>query len=86
MPPYEILFSRSARKELQSLPLDIAERILEKIELLAVNPRPPDCKKLKGYPNYWRIRISEYRVLYSIFEDRRIVDISVIRHRSEAYR
>ena len=83
---YTIVFARSARKDLQTLPLDLAERILGKIELLVSNPRPTGCKKLRGQSNLWRIRIGEYRTIYSINDDKRIVDVSVIRHRSEAYR
>jgi mRNA interferase RelE/StbE len=86
MPEYKIVFARSARKELQALSIDIAVRILEKIELLASNPRPSGCKKLQGHSSLWRIRVGEYRVIYSIYDDNRIIDISVIRHRSEAYR
>jgi mRNA interferase RelE/StbE len=82
---YEIVFARSARKELQALSYDIAGRILNKIELLALNPRSSGSKKLRGHSNLWRIRVGEYRVIYSIDDDRRIVDVSVVRHRSEAY-
>jgi mRNA interferase RelE/StbE len=86
MPRYEIVFARSARKELQALSHIVAERILKKIELLVLNPKPSGCKKLRGYSNLWRIRVGEYRVIYSIDDNNMVVDISVIRHRSEAYR
>jgi mRNA interferase RelE/StbE len=86
MPSYEIVFARSVRKELQDLPLEIAERIIAKIELLVTNPRPPNSKKLQGHSNLWRIRIGEYRVIYSFDDKNRIIDVSVVRHRSEAYR
>jgi mRNA interferase RelE/StbE len=86
MPQYEITFARSARKELQALPHALAERILVKVELLVSNPRPSGCKKLHGHSNLWRIRIGEYRVIYSIDDEKPAIDISVIRHRSEAYR
>jgi mRNA interferase RelE/StbE len=86
MPQYEIVFARSARKELQALPLIIAERILAKVDLLASNPRPSGCKKLRGHSILWRIWVGEYRVVYSIYDDKQKVDISVIRHRSEVYR
>lgn len=85
MTQYEIIFARSARKELQALPLTIAERILGKVDLLASNPRPSGCKKLRGHSNLQRIRIGEYRVIYSIDDNERIIDVSVVRHRSGAY-
>jgi mRNA interferase RelE/StbE len=86
MPQYAIVFARSARKELQALPLTIAERVLDKIALLASNPRPAGYKKLRGHSSLWRIRVGEYRVIYSIDDNHLVVDISVVRHRSEAYR
>ena len=86
MAQYEIVLARSARKELQALSHTVAERILEKVELLASNPRPSGCQKLRGHSSLWRIRVGEYRVIYSIDNDKRVVDVSVVRHRSEAYR
>jgi mRNA interferase RelE/StbE len=86
MPQYEIVFARSARKELQALSNDVAVRILEKIGSLASNPRPSACKKLSGHSNLWRLRVGDYRIIYTIYDDKLIIDISVIRHRSEAYR
>jgi mRNA interferase RelE/StbE len=85
MPQYEITFARSARKELQTIPQSLAKRILNKIELLASNPRPSGCKKLHGHVNLWRVRVSEYRIVYAIDDNNNVIDISVIRHRSEAY-
>ena len=86
MPSYGIVFARSARKELQAFPQIVAKRVLEKIELLALNPRSSGCKKLRGHSSLWRMRVGEYRVIYSIDDNNRVVDVSVIRHRSEAYR
>jgi mRNA interferase RelE/StbE len=48
---YQVVFSRSAQKELEALPVEIISRITPKIENLAVDPRPDNCKKLKGQPN-----------------------------------
>jgi len=86
MPQYTIVFARSARKELQAFPLNIAQRIIEKIEHLSLDPRPTGSKKLHGHSGLWRIRIGEYRVIYSIDDDSRTIDVALIRHRSEAYR
>jgi mRNA interferase RelE/StbE len=86
MMSYSIFLAPSARKELQTLPLNIAERILQKIEQLIENPRPAGVKKIKGSASLFRLRVGEYRVVYEIDDRDHIVDISVIRHRSEAYR
>lgn len=85
MPKYSVTFARSARKELESLPPAIVRRIFPKIESLATNPRPSGCKKLKGSTDLWRIRVGEYRVIYSIFDTVVRVEIIAVRHRSDAY-
>lgn len=85
MAEYTISFARSARKELAALSASVVQRILPKIEALSANPRPSGCKKLKGSRFLWRIRIGEYRVVYSIFDQQILVEIIAVRHRSDAY-
>jgi len=86
MDRYSITFARSARKELEYLDTTIVEKVFPKIESLANQPRPRGCRKLKGGNNLWRIRIGDYRVIYSIEDRGRVVDIVAVRHRREAYR
>ena len=86
MSEYSITFARSARRELEALDAKIISRIISHIEALAANPRPARCRKLAGEINLWRIRVGDYRVIYSINDHDRIIDIIHIRHRSEAYR
>jgi len=85
MADYSISFVRSARRELESLSTPLIRRILAKIELLAKNPRPAGCKKLKGAHDLWRIRVGEYRVIYSIIDREIRIEIITVRHRSKAY-
>lgn len=86
MREYTVVFARSARKELQALDRTVATRILKRIEALTREPRPSGCKKLEGTDNLWRIRIGDWRVVYSVDDSKSLVEISVIRHRREAYR
>ena len=86
MREYAVVFARSARKELQALDHTVAARILKRIEALTRNPRPSGCRKLEGAENLWRIRIGDWRVVYSVDDARSLVEVSVIRHRREAYR
>lgn len=85
MADYRISFAKSARKELEGLEAVVVRRVFPKIEALANQPRPSGCRKLEGFKNLWRIRIGDYRVVYSIDDDKRIVDITAVRHRSKAY-
>lgn len=86
MPEYVITFARSAGKELDKLDPPIARRVLKAIEKLAGQPRPVGCIKLTGSGNDWRIRIADWRVIYTIDDQNSSVDIVAVRHRSDAYR
>lgn len=86
MAEYAVAFARSARKELEALEAKLVQRIWTRIEALTSNCRPAGSKKLAGTNDLWRIRIGEYRVIYGIDDDRRILDIVGIRHRRDAYR
>ncbi|HEY7365607.1 MAG TPA: type II toxin-antitoxin system RelE/ParE family toxin [Methylomirabilota bacterium] len=86
MPEYSVVLARSARRELEQLDTRIARRIISRIEALGSNPRPPGCVKLQGPDNLWRIRTGDYRVIYSIDDRSRVVDVSAVRHRSDDYR
>ena len=85
MADYSISFARSARKELESLSAKLVQRIFPAIEALAKEPRPKGCRKLTTEKKLWRIRRSDYRVIYTIDDDKRAVDIIAVRHRSKAY-
>lgn len=83
---YEIVFARSARKDLQKLSNLEINRILKKIELLEFDPRPHGCEKLKGEDNLLRIRAGNYRIIYKVSDKNKLIDISLIRHRKDAYK
>jgi mRNA interferase RelE/StbE len=82
---YSIVFARSARHELEVLDAAIIRRILPKVESLGDAPRPHGARKLAGEKHLWRIRIGDYRVIYSILDKERRIDITAVRHRREAY-
>ena len=86
MAEYGITFARSARKELEALDAKIINRIFPKIESLSGNPRPNNCIKLRGSRNLWRMRVGNYRVIYTINDKTKFVDIIAVRHRRDAYR
>jgi mRNA interferase RelE/StbE len=83
---YTIRFKQSAAKEFKKLPAKAQARILEAIEALSGEPRPPGCRKLVGSENLYRIRVGQYRVIYEIDDGELIIMIIIIRHRKDAYR
>jgi mRNA interferase RelE/StbE len=85
MASYYVALTSSAEKELRRLSGQLIARIISRLENLASNPRPPGCKKLQGGDREWRIRVGDYRVVYTIDNTKLLVEVTRIRHRSEVY-
>ncbi|MEK6525383.1 MAG: type II toxin-antitoxin system RelE/ParE family toxin [Nitrospirota bacterium] len=82
---YTLRVRRSAEKELDRLPESIHERLSRRILGLEDNPRPQGAKKLSNREEY-RLRVGQYRVLYTIDDEHKIVEIVAVGHRREVYR
>ncbi len=85
MVKYSLEIKQSAQKELDALDDALFIRIDRKILTLAANPRSPGCKKLKGYKDHWRVRVGDWRVLYIIDDEAKLVTITRVAHRREVY-
>lgn len=83
---YRIFYVASAAKALRKLDRQTTRRILEAINSLADDPRPPGCITLQGGDGELRIRIGDYRVVYDIVDDELVVLILRVGHRREIYR
>ncbi len=83
---WEVILSRTAEKVLGRLPRNLLRRIDEAIEALATDPRPPGCRKLTGYDNFYRIRVGDWRISYAIEKDDLIILVIEIAPRGNAYR
>lgn len=85
MARYVLDIKPSARKELENLSDSLIARLAPKIDGLAADPRPSGCRKLRGYKDFWRIRVGEYRVVYIIDDDRKMVSVTRVAHRRDVY-
>jgi len=83
---YRVLLERGAERDLARLSSEIHDRVIAAIQALTNNPRPPGCRKLVGSKNDWRIRVGDYRVIYEIADEIRLVRVNRVRHRREVYR
>jgi mRNA interferase RelE/StbE len=77
---------RLVEKVFRRLQREMLARVDRLLLGLADDPRPDDCKKLKGYENLYRIRAGDWRVVYAVEEDRLIVLVVEIAPRGQAYR
>jgi mRNA interferase RelE/StbE len=82
---YQLSVKRSAEKELATLSADLRKHIIARLLALEENPRPPGIKKLQGEEAY-RLRVGDYRVLYTIDDEDQIVMVYAVGHRREVYR
>jgi mRNA interferase RelE/StbE len=86
MASFKVLFKPSVQRDLRSIPGDQVERILARAEQLAADPLPRGSVKLEGTDDLYRIRIGQYRMIYSVDLDASELLIRYVRHRREAYR
>lgn len=82
---YRVELETRARRELLDLPPDIQRRVADVLDDLSRHPRPPGAKKLTGRGGH-RVRTGDYRVLYTIQDKLKVVQIYRIGHRREVYR
>lgn len=83
---YRIEYSKHILKSIEKIPKKDKLAIFEKIEALAINPRPEGVKSLKGtLAGYHRIRVGNYRVIYHIEDKKLIILVVKIAQRGEVY-
>jgi len=82
---YRIEVKKSAQKELSQISSPYNKKIVEAIDNLALIPRPAGAKKLKGSEAY-RIRVADYRIIYTIEDVIKVIEVQRIRHRKDAYK
>lgn len=83
---YQIVISNQARRALKKIPLRIRQQIDSKILALSGNPRPLRVKALQGEKGLLRLRVGEYRVIYTVKDEQLIIVIIQVGHRREIYR
>ncbi len=85
MDSYNLLFKKSAEKELRSIPKTFLEKIVQKIGTLSQHPRPFGVQVLRGDERYYRLRQGDYRIVYEIDDAVKKITIIKIGHRREVY-
>ena len=83
---YKVEMSSISERQLKKLTLDVQIEIVRALRALALNPRPHGYKKLVAQGKSYRIKVGEYRVVYSINDKIVTVLIFEICHRKDAYK
>jgi mRNA interferase RelE/StbE len=84
---YELEFAPRAIRSLGKLDRSVADRIRAAAEALLDNPRPAGARMLTGFHGVWRFRVAkDYRIVYTIDDDRLVILVVDAGHRREIYR
>jgi mRNA interferase RelE/StbE len=81
---YQIELRPAALRALRKLDPQVRRRIQGAIALLAEDPRPPNAKKLKGREAF-RVRVGNYRVIYTVDDGILLVVVVTLGHRRDVY-
>lgn len=86
MTSYNIKWKSSARKEIKKLSKNIILKIVDNVEKLVEDPFPANSRKIVGTQHTYRIRVKNYRIVYSVESDKLTILIIRIRHRKDVYK
>ncbi|MGI8778251.1 MAG: type II toxin-antitoxin system RelE family toxin [Acidimicrobiales bacterium] len=84
MTVYRIEVRPAAARVLRKLDPSVQPRIQGAIALLGQDPRPPAARALRGRPGF-RVRVGDYRVIYTINDDVLVVVVVALGHRRDVY-
>ena len=83
---FDISYDKQPEKFLIKIEKSIAKRILDKIDAMLINnPIPTDAKRIIGEHGVFRIRIGDYRALYTINYETKTINIFKIDKRENVY-
>ncbi len=82
---YRLELETRALRELKGLSREVQALITPVLDDLQNDPRPPGTKKITGHPGY-RIRKGQYRILYTVNDEQKLVRVYRIGHRRDVYR
>ncbi len=85
MPVYDLILKPQAKRELDKIRGQDYQRILAAFNGLREDPQPRGMAKLAGnhQPPFWRIRVGNYRIIYSIDHEETRITIARVARRSE---
>lgn len=82
---YEVSLLPSAKRDLEKLPQQLQKRIIATLLSLKDEPRPHGIKTLEGVKGAYRIRVGDYRIIFTIRDNILLVLVMTIGDRKEVY-
>ena len=85
--PYTVDIARSAQRAIDTLPKTVRDRVIGAIDGLTTNPRPPGVRAMQGQEQgTYRIRVGDYRVIYTVDDGALRVLVVKVGNRRDVYR
>ena len=86
MSRYTVEIARWAIESVAALPRHEQQRVRVAIDLLADEPRPPNCVALTGEESVYRVRVGDYRILHEVIDERLVIHVIRVGHRRDVCR
>ena len=83
---YRVELAPAAARALRKLTAEVRRRIARRIDALAAQPRAADATKIEGGDGLFRVRVGDYRIIYTVHDDVLLVLVVRIGHRSDIYK
>ncbi|WBB75082.1 type II toxin-antitoxin system RelE/ParE family toxin [Micromonospora sp. WMMD1128] len=82
---FTVQIDRAAAKLLRKLDKPVQARLVAALAGLAIEPRPAGVKALTGHPGLLRIRVGDYRIIYTVRDGELVVLVIHLGHRGDVY-
>ena len=79
---WELQIAKNAKKSLKLFPKKDADKILSALEDFFNSPYSGDIEKIEGEENTWRKRVGNYRIIYDIDKNNKIISVRIISRRA----
>jgi len=83
---YAVELTPAAERQLDKLTSRARTVVAAALAALASNPRPPGCTKLAGKDQLWRVRVLQFRIIYTVIDRRLLVVVVKVGDRKDVYR
>lgn len=83
---WTVLLSKQAERSLRRLPEGVLQRVDRVLQTLEETPIPAGSRKLSGYPDVYRVRVGDWRIVYVVDWKNRTILVAKIAPRGDAYR
>jgi mRNA interferase RelE/StbE len=83
---WQVIVERAAEKRMERLPRDVRRRLDAALQRLEENPRHPGVIQLSGHANLYRVRVGDWRIIFTIRDAQLIVIVVEVDARGSVYR